>query len=629
MSIITLGVVHLSCAFEGYRDEWLVADKDSQQNRVPMNRIPTLDGTTGGERSRIQPRSNTVRQIPPHSHRRQMSKEEENGIRKGLHDPNKDTLDIFNTSPERKPARRPILRRNSDTSVMDVKDKERRRERRREERREANGGKPRTKRTNRRVDVIDKLDVTGISGFGMFLLPDGDPCAYLQTLGFHHDGPFDACLADRNRKGRRPAPMQAFAEGSLNNALGGSGPVNRKLDFDTFHGRSIEGYSDYNTSQMRAPDSMTQPQAQIDPRLQQQMQPRPQPSVTRRPVPPPRTDSQKGVPREITREFQPELPAQPQPSGQRGGSTEIFDPKGRDYDDYYGQETAGLGASTFLEGTPAPKSALQRRDSENDSSNANGGLQRKKSLANRFRGRSNENKNETKLERPSHSRSGKKGDSQEANGELKSALKPPKSETKAPAPDSSLAVPSNAPTGSLQRKKSLADRLRRTNTKTGPKPPRPVDSHYGAEDYTTSDARYMMDGGQWGAAYSQVFFDYDPPSPKHTQSAGGRNKMNDKTPFFDEPLPEEPAEEAEPEREIRPMVRSTNNDPDQLTYGSAQRARTASSPPRGGLMRRMTGEKPTNGAPPEKENKSGGGLLTRMKSLKGGGRPRPSGSEAA
>jgi hypothetical protein len=51
----------------------------------------------------------------------------------------------------------------------------------------------------------------------------------------------------------------------------------------------------------------------------------------------------------------------------------------------YGDETAGLGATTFLEGAPAPRSAIQRRESEGDA----GGLSRKKSLAQKLRGISN------------------------------------------------------------------------------------------------------------------------------------------------------------------------------------------------------------------------------------------------
>jgi hypothetical protein len=61
----------------------------------------------------------------------------------------------------------------------------------------------------------------------------------------------------------------------------------------------------------------------------------------------------------------------------------------------HGQETYGLGTSTFLEGAPASKSALQRRESEDQATTTaengfggGGGLSRKKSLAQRLRGMS-------------------------------------------------------------------------------------------------------------------------------------------------------------------------------------------------------------------------------------------------
>ena len=68
----------------------------------------------------------------------------------------------------------------------------------------------------------------------------------------------------------------------------------------------------------------------------------------------------------------------------------IIDPKGAEY--VHGPETNGLGTSTFLDGAPASKSALQRRDSEDPETSGfgtSGGLSRKKSLAQRFRGMSN------------------------------------------------------------------------------------------------------------------------------------------------------------------------------------------------------------------------------------------------
>jgi hypothetical protein len=61
----------------------------------------------------------------------------------------------------------------------------------------------------------------------------------------------------------------------------------------------------------------------------------------------------------------------------------------------HGAETYGLGTSTFLEGAPASRSALQRRESEEQYTAGaadGGGLTRKKSLAQRLRGMSNSNR---------------------------------------------------------------------------------------------------------------------------------------------------------------------------------------------------------------------------------------------
>ncbi|KAJ5328145.1 hypothetical protein N7541_001718 [Penicillium brevicompactum] len=233
----------------------------------------------------------------------------------------KDPLDIFADPPSksastRAPPRRP--RRNSESSVMDrgsklldVDDSEKRRRERRNREREGRSkdtkdGKSRSGRKDRRLDIIDKLDVTSIYGTGMF----------------HHDGPFDACNPHRNRRGVRTAPMQAFPKGSTNMALGGTGPNNSNIDLNLFHGRQEEGHNDFATAARRNADS--------------------------------------------------------------GNS---FDPTAR-VDPIHGPQSMGLGTSTFLDGAPASRSAMARRQSENEGSLApNGGLARKKSLAQRLRGR--------------------------------------------------------------------------------------------------------------------------------------------------------------------------------------------------------------------------------------------------
>ncbi|KAK4552481.1 hypothetical protein LTR86_010325 [Recurvomyces mirabilis] len=230
---------------------------------------------------------------------------------------------------------KPRPRGMSESSVMDEKERRDRRERERIDRPERTESEERRRRERRReredrhkrekekirkgdrpmkkpqgLDIIDKLDVTGIYGQGLF----------------HHDGPFDACNPHRNAKGgRRPPPMQAFPEGSANMALGGAGPVRSRIDLDKFHGRGEDAFSDY--------------------------------AVTR-----------------------------------KADTTTIVNPHDR-VEPVHGNETEGLGTSTFLDGAPASRSALQRRESEDptqmDGGAMGGGLTRKQSIVQRFRGMSN------------------------------------------------------------------------------------------------------------------------------------------------------------------------------------------------------------------------------------------------
>jgi hypothetical protein len=140
---------------------------------------------------------------------------------------------------------------------------------------------------------------------------------------FHHDGPFDACNPHRNTKKDRRAPMQAFPEGSANMALGGSGPLNSRLDLDKFHGRGEEGFTDYGRTR-------------------------------------------------------------------KADTTAYINPHDRT-EQVHGEQSYGLGTSTFLEGAPASRRALERRESEDQAVPGDamgGGLQRKKSLAQRLRGMS-------------------------------------------------------------------------------------------------------------------------------------------------------------------------------------------------------------------------------------------------
>ncbi|KIV89343.1 hypothetical protein PV10_08918 [Exophiala mesophila] len=231
-------------------------------------------------------------------------------------------LDIFadplSLEKTRSRDRRP--RRNSESSVRDKpRDLDPEAEKRRRERklRDEKDGRSshRSKKPNRRLDVIDKLDVTSIYGTGLF----------------HHDGPFDACNPHRNRKGARQAPMQAFPKGSANMALGGSGPVNSNLNLDQYHGRGMEAHDDYNEAVVVDADA----------------------EYLRRPQ-------------------QEQNPA--------------FNPTSR-VDPVHGDPSAGLGTSTFLEGTPASRVAIQRREVEAEASQREEatGLSRTKSLAQRIK----------------------------------------------------------------------------------------------------------------------------------------------------------------------------------------------------------------------------------------------------
>ncbi|RAR00011.1 membrane associated protein pal1 [Stemphylium lycopersici] len=219
-------------------------------------------------------------------------------------------------SPERRETtRRP--RRNSESSIidrgsLDPREERRRRERRRERDERAKDAKdPKTGKRVRKpqgLDLIDKLDVTGIYGPSMI----------------HHDGPYDAVQPHRNRKKDQRAPMEAFPVGSANNSLGGAGPLNTKIDLDRIHGRGAEGFTDFASAE----SEWKKPAAQ----------------------------------------------------------TAEYSAKSRD-DIVHGEQSNGLGTSTFLEGAPASRRAIQEEsDAQRQKALAENGLGRKKSIAQRFRG---------------------------------------------------------------------------------------------------------------------------------------------------------------------------------------------------------------------------------------------------
>lgn len=197
-----------------------------------------------------------------------------------------------------------------DKGSLDPNEERRRRERRRDRDERARDPKSRSTKVRKPhgLDIIDKLDVSGIYGPSMI----------------HHDGPYDAVQPHRNREKDKRAPMSAFPAGSANNALGGSGPVNDKIDLDKIHGRGAEGFTDFGGT-----NTWSRPELKE---------------------------------RSLT-----------------------FGPKERS-DIVHGDESYGLGTSTFLEGAPASRTAVQQAQTENQRAAVEGGLGRKKSIAQRFRG---------------------------------------------------------------------------------------------------------------------------------------------------------------------------------------------------------------------------------------------------
>jgi len=119
--------------------------------------------------------------------------------------------------------------------------------------------------------------------------------------------------------------MSAFPQGSANNTIGGSGPVNQHINLDQFNGTGREGFHDYSSN---APG-----------------------------------------------------PSQQKPF--QAMATALVNPINR-VEPVHGEETMGLGTSTFLEGAPASKAAIQQKQAETN----DGGLSRKKSIAMRLRGMS-------------------------------------------------------------------------------------------------------------------------------------------------------------------------------------------------------------------------------------------------
>ena len=134
--------------------------------------------------------------------------------------------------------------------------------------------------------------------------------------------------------------MAAFPKDSANNVLGGSGPVNKNIDLEQYHGHQPDSFRDFTAVAGRG-DGM-------------------------KPNGPPMGVGYRGDAR---------------PGADRVSNfvaTAKVDP-------VHGDESLGLGTSTFLEGAPAARAAIERRSSEEEPTESFG-ISRKKSLAQRIRG---------------------------------------------------------------------------------------------------------------------------------------------------------------------------------------------------------------------------------------------------
>ncbi|KAG0651660.1 Pears and lemons 1 [Hyphodiscus hymeniophilus] len=313
-------------------DNLTLSDEPASSN----GRRGPVRSNTGGmppPYSTTVPRSENEPPRPPPGHRPTRSQEEAMRARRAAASSESKSrptgeLDIFadpSESPKKSDARR--IRRNSESSIAERKllspeEEKKRQERKRRERkhREREGSTSKSKKPDRKLDIIDKLDVTSIYGTGSV---------------FHHDGPFDACNPHRNRQGSRRAPMQAFPKDSLNNVLGGGGPLNKRPDHAAFLGNNdVEAFKDYSKGGVGFNAYEPYSNGAI------------------RPV--------KAAPtvESATTKTEP----------------------------IHGEETLGLGTSTFLEGAPASKTAIHRREVEQILPTEAGGLGRKKSLAQKIRG---------------------------------------------------------------------------------------------------------------------------------------------------------------------------------------------------------------------------------------------------
>lgn len=337
---------------------------------------------------------------------------------------------------------------------------------------------------------------------------------------FHHDGPFDACNPHRNRKRDQRAPIQAFPAGSANMAMGGYGPVNKTFDVARYHGYADgDAHDDYGVAY--------------------------------------KTESKRPV------------------NGLRAAS---FDPTAR-AEPIHGEETMGLGTSTFLEGAPASRKAIQRRESETEPASGPGvntmpGLSRKKSLAQRIRGIS--------AARPRYYEDGGLRSPEARYGNGPTTPGSPPGQTNG----------SKIPAVNARRVQSAASSASNYKAETNP-----FDQLY--------DEAYEQKGASIRAAEKARAASTSGPSAGQNAGNVAEPTSADRVTF---------AENKPPPKDVstssRPIVRT----------------RALSSPRRGAGLDRIEDEEGVEYSSaasddrPEQAKPSGGKLLSRMKSLKGGSR---------
>jgi hypothetical protein len=178
-------------------------------------------------------------------------------------------------------------------------------------------------------------------------------------LVFHHDGPFDACRPHRNKHSHK-APVAAFPADSLTNTLaGGLGEV-VGLDRDKYFGLAPrEAFEDYGHVGANAPKKAST----VPPKLRRTSNP----ESTTLPV--------RSLPEAEDDKIRPSV----------GVPSTSFDPRLKT-ELVHGVESVGLGTSTFLEGAPAPKSAIEKAAAVGDD-DVDGALLRKKSLVQKIKAR--------------------------------------------------------------------------------------------------------------------------------------------------------------------------------------------------------------------------------------------------